>query len=145
MNRSPQMLMAVLMCCWVSGQIKGLEQRLKRLEKHHGAKFSADSCAVDASYSDLKRDPGEAAIQYSTDDATSQSIQPEFGCPVPSMQHPAKSHGRCDIKPEGPPSSSQAGRHCTSAHSTSTTDLIGRLQKRSQEVLQYLQESQASA
>ena len=141
MNRYSQMLMAVLVSCWVSGQIKGLEQRLKRLEKHHGTTFSANSSAVDASYSD----PEEAAIQCFTENGTPQFIQPGLGGPVPSMQHSAKSHGRCDNQQKGPPSSSQAGRHCRSADSTSTIDLIERLRKRSQEVLNYLQESQASA
>ncbi|CAK0749347.1 hypothetical protein CVIRNUC_001903 [Coccomyxa viridis] len=49
----------VTSCNW----IKGLEQRLKRLEKHHGTTFSANSSAVDASYSD----PEEAAIQCLTE------------------------------------------------------------------------------
>ena len=129
----------------MSGQIKGLAQRLKRLEKHHGITFSADSSAVDASYPDLRRDPEKSSIQCSTKIAVSQCIQPELGGPVPSMQHPAKAHGNCEIQQEGPPSCSQMERHRTSAHSTSTMDLIERLRKRSQEVLKYLQESQASA
>ena len=137
--------MAVLMECWVSGQIKGLEQRLKRLEKHHGMITSADSSAVDASCSVLRRDPEEASIQCNTESAASQFNQPESRTPVPSMQHSVKSYGRCEGRQEGPAYSSQTGRHCTSAQFISTTDLIDRLRKRSQEVLQYLQESQTSA
>ena len=134
--------MAVPVKCWVSCQIKGLEQRLKRLEQHHGAAFSADSSAVDAS---LRRGPEEESFRCSAGIAASTSILPDIEGPVLFSQHPAKSHENCENQQIGPASSSHPGESCAFAHSTSTMDLIERLRKRSQEVLKYLQESQASA
>ena len=129
----------------MSGQIKGLEERLKRLEKRHGTMYAADSGAVAAPYSGLRRDPDEASCQWSEEIAASLSNQPGFSEPVPSTQHPAKSHRSCGNQHKGPASSSQTGGHGTSTHSTSTMELIERLQKRSQEVLKYLHGSHAAA
>ena len=128
-----------------SCQLKALEERLRRLERHHGIENTADSgvaSMTSISKSQPSTDPDDGPTQHYTAAAGPRAALPSLRGALP-IQSQRKLRGR----PEHPfpTSRSQSEAAGSLANAASTMDLIRSLQRRNQEVFGYLKESQSSA
>lgn len=124
-------------------QLKALEQRMSRLERHHGIALPADYPGTPAAaphQKQLKRDPDEPTISQGAAAAGAANDQARIrGASSAKGQHELCNRPvQADPQPFG--QTQMAGQQCMS-----TVDLIKQLQKRNQEVLNYLQSSQKAA